>query len=67
MPMTGRNRSGRFSALHEDCLAQDRPRELKLVSLEPLGNEDSEYVFNIFHDCEQNGNAKHLINSEKSV
>jgi hypothetical protein len=35
-------------ALNDHCLAQDRLRALKLVSLKPPGIEDSEYVFNIF-------------------
>jgi hypothetical protein len=34
-----------------DCSAQDRPRELKLVSLEPPGNFDSEFVFKISLAC----------------
>jgi hypothetical protein len=32
-------------------LAQDRLRDLKLVSLESYGNEDSEYVFKTFLAC----------------
>jgi hypothetical protein len=32
----------------DDCSAQKRPRELKLVSLELSENEDSEYVCKIF-------------------
>jgi hypothetical protein len=45
----------------DNCSAQNRSRELKLVSLEPPGNEDSEYVLKIFyHVCERNSNAKHL-------
>ncbi len=32
-------------------MGQDRPRDLKLVSLEPSGNEDSEYVFKIVPAC----------------
>ncbi len=40
-----------FVALNDDCLAEDRPRELKLVSLEWLGNEDSGYVFKNFFAC----------------
>jgi hypothetical protein len=39
------------SILNNDCLAQDRPGELKLLSLEPSGNEDSENVFTIFLAC----------------
>jgi hypothetical protein len=31
--------------------AQNRPRKLKLVSLEAPENENSEYVFNIFLSC----------------
>jgi hypothetical protein len=31
-------------ALNGDFSAQDRPRELKLVSVEPPENEDFEYV-----------------------
>ncbi len=31
--------------------AQDRPSELKLVSLEPSDNEDSEYVIKIVLPC----------------
>ncbi len=31
--------------------AQNRPRKLKLVSLEAPGNENSEYIFNIFLSC----------------
>ncbi len=34
-----------------DCSAQDRSRELKLVSLEPPENFDSEYVFKIIPAC----------------
>jgi hypothetical protein len=34
---------GLFSTLNNDCLAQDRPRVLKLVTLEPSGNKDSEF------------------------
>ncbi len=33
-------------ALDGDFLAQGRPRDLTLVSVEPPGNEDSEYVIN---------------------
>jgi hypothetical protein len=28
----------------EDCSAQNRPRALKLVPLEPTGNDGSEYI-----------------------
>jgi hypothetical protein len=35
----------RFASLNGDCSAQDRPSELKLVSLEPPRNKDSEFVF----------------------
>jgi hypothetical protein len=31
---TGRNRSEHFFTLNDDCSAQDRPRDPKLVSLE---------------------------------
>ncbi len=41
-PETGRNCSDWFFRLNDDFLAQDRPRELKLVSLKPPGNEDFE-------------------------
>jgi hypothetical protein len=34
-----------FPASNGDRLAQDRQRELTLVSLKMLGNEDPEYVF----------------------
>ncbi len=37
-----------FFTLNDDCSTQDRPRDLTLVSLEPSGNRDSEYVFKIF-------------------
>jgi hypothetical protein len=37
--------------LNDDCSASDRPRDLKMVSLEPSGNEDSEYVFSTFLAC----------------
>jgi hypothetical protein len=40
-------------------LAQERPREFKLESLKPPGNDDSEYV------CEQNGNVKCPASSEQ--
>jgi hypothetical protein len=40
-------------ALNRDCLAQDRPRELKLVSLELSEKEDSEYVIKIVFLCLQ--------------
>ncbi len=43
MPETGRHRSDRFSTLNDDCLAQDRTRVLKLVTLKPYGNKDSEF------------------------
>jgi hypothetical protein len=44
--------------------AHNRPRKLKLVSLEAPGNEDSEYVFKTSnHVCERNSNAKCLISS----
>jgi hypothetical protein len=38
-----------FSDLNDDWSAQDRPRQL--VSIEPPGNEDSEYVFKIVLAC----------------
>jgi hypothetical protein len=38
-----------FDNSNGDCLAQDRPRELKLVSLEPSVNEKSEYLIKIFY------------------
>jgi hypothetical protein len=50
-----------FTSLNDDCSAQNKPRELKLVSLELSRNEDSEYVFKYFYPvCERNGKAKHL-------
>jgi hypothetical protein len=36
------------TSLNDYCSAQNRPRELKLVSLEVHGNEDSENVFKFF-------------------
>ncbi len=53
MPETGENFSDRFLQLQIDdyCSAQDRPRELKLVTLKPPGNEDSEYVFTNVLTC----------------
>ncbi len=64
-PETGRNCSNFFFlALNDDCSAQDRPRELKLLSLKPPGKKDSEYVFEIiFSVTVNNSNAKHLISS----
>jgi hypothetical protein len=50
-----------FASLKSDYSAQDRPRDL--VSLEPLENQDSAFVFKIVHVCERNGNAQHLISS----
>jgi hypothetical protein len=39
-------------ALHDDCLAQDRPKEqLKLVSLKLSENEDSDYLIKNFLTC----------------
>jgi hypothetical protein len=32
-----------FFTVNDDCSPKDWPRDLKLVSLEPTGNEDSEY------------------------
>jgi hypothetical protein len=40
-----------FSTLNNDYSAQDRPRVLKLVSLDPSGKKDSEHVFKIFLTC----------------
>ncbi len=40
-----------FSAVNEYCSAEDRPKKLKLASFRPPGNEDSEYVYNIFLAC----------------
>jgi hypothetical protein len=41
-----------------DCSAQNRPRELKLVSLEPPGHEDSEHDTKSFYSIwKLNGNA----------
>jgi hypothetical protein len=34
-----------FFTLNDDFSAQDRPRELKLVSLKSSVDKDSEYVF----------------------
>ncbi len=42
MPETGRNRFDSFLDLNADYSAHSRPRELKLVSLEAPGKEDSE-------------------------
>jgi hypothetical protein len=51
----------RFCIFKSNCSAQKRPRQLKLVSLEPSGNADSEYSSKFFlHVCEQNGIAKCL-------
>jgi hypothetical protein len=44
----GRSHSDHFFHSNDDCSAQDRPRELKLVLLELSGNEDSEYVLKFF-------------------
>ncbi len=44
-----------FSALTVNCSVHNKPRELKLVSLELSGNEDSELFY---HVCEPNDNAK---------
>ncbi len=42
-------------------LLKDLCRELIFLSLEPSGNEDSEYTLKkLSQICEQNGNAKHL-------
>ncbi len=50
-----------FTALNCNCLAKDRHRELKLVSLEPPNTENSENVFEMHcRVCEQIGNAKCL-------
>jgi hypothetical protein len=35
-----------FSTFNDNCLAQGKPKELKLISLKLPGKEDSEYVFN---------------------
>jgi hypothetical protein len=43
-----RNILDRFSTLNGGCLAQGRPTEAKLQSLEPPGHEDSEYVIKKF-------------------
>jgi hypothetical protein len=46
VPETSRkNCLDRFSTLKDNCSAQDKFRELKLVSLGSSGNKDSEYVF----------------------
>ncbi len=53
-----------FVFFNNDCLVQDRCRELKLVLLEPSGQEDSEYVINVFilaylwmkQQCKTSGN-----------
>ncbi len=37
--------------LNDDFSAQDKPRELKLVSLELPGNEDFEDVFKVYLTC----------------
>jgi hypothetical protein len=37
-----------FLAFNDDCSAQDRPRELKMISLRLPGNEDLEYSLKIF-------------------
>jgi hypothetical protein len=34
-----------FHVFKGDCSALKRPRELKLITLKPPGNEDSEYQF----------------------
>jgi hypothetical protein len=39
------------AASNNDSSAQNRPRELKLMSLEPSGNEDYQYVFKIVLAC----------------
>jgi hypothetical protein len=58
-----RNILDRFSPLNDGCLAQGRPTEAKLQSLEPPGHEDSEYVIKKFiqylktkRQCETSGN-----------
>jgi hypothetical protein len=44
VPETGRNSQTVVSDSNIDCSAQDRLREMKLVSLELPGNEDSKYM-----------------------
>jgi hypothetical protein len=51
VPETDRNYLDCFLPLNNDCSAQDRLRDLKLVSLELSGNEDSEYAFKTFLAC----------------
>ncbi len=49
MPDTGRNQSNHFfPVLNDNCLAQDRPKELKQVSVKLPRNEASENIFTIF-------------------
>jgi hypothetical protein len=36
---------------NDDSSAQNRPRELKVMSLEPSGNEDSEYALKVVLAC----------------
>jgi hypothetical protein len=64
VPEPGRNLLDFFRTLNKNCSTHSRPRELKLVSLEPSGNEDFEYFTKIYYYvCERNGKAKSCGNT----
>jgi hypothetical protein len=51
LPETGRNLSDSFFDFNVNCLTHRRPKELKLVTLELPGNEDSGSVIKIVLPC----------------